>query len=34
MNEEEAEIIREFFRLYSEGSSFKKIAEHLNQRGY
>lgn len=34
IKEEEAEIVREIFKSYSEGSSFKKIAEYLNQKGY
>ncbi|MBO8140227.1 MAG: recombinase family protein [Thermosipho sp. (in: Bacteria)] len=34
INEEEAEIVREIFRLYSEGFSFKKIANYLNNKGY
>lgn len=34
INEEEAIIIREIFKLYIEGLSFKKIANYLNENGY
>ena len=33
INEKEAEIVRLIFRLYVEGYSMKKIAEHLNSMG-
>ncbi|ABR30266.1 recombinase family protein [Thermosipho melanesiensis] len=34
VNHAEAIIVKEIFRLYAEGLSFKKIAESLNQKGY
>lgn len=34
INEKEAQVVREIFRLYSEGNGYKAIVNQINKQGY